>query len=112
MRMRVDRRAVRIAGSVVTAAAVALLAASPAQAGAGTSAVCSVSFPRASITPPFMPFVLTPASGTVTSGGQTGSVSCVGRIGGDRITSPGQGGIVHTPLSKVGVTLAGTLATR
>lgn len=95
MRIRFDCRAVRIAGSVAAVAAVALLAAAPAQAGSDTSAVCTVTFPHASITPPFMPFVLTPASGTVTSGGQTGSVRCVGRIGGARITGPGKGGIVY-----------------
>ena len=95
MRIRFDCRAVRIAGSVAAVAAVALLAAAPAQAGSDTSGVCTVTFPHASITPPFMPFVLTPASGTVTSGGQTGSVRCVGRIGGARITGPGKGGIVY-----------------
>ncbi len=98
MRIRFDRRRARIARAVavaVTAAGVALLAAAPAQAGADSSAVCSVTFPDASISPPFKPLVLTPGSGTVTSGGRTGTVACVGRIGGARITGPGTGGIVY-----------------
>lgn len=95
MRIRFDRRVARVASAVAAVAAIALLTAAPAQAGSNTSAVCSVTFPQASITPPFMPFVLTPGSGTVTSGGQTGSVSCAGEIGGDRITSPGTGAIVY-----------------
>ncbi|MDQ3678858.1 MAG: hypothetical protein M3401_19015 [Actinomycetota bacterium] len=76
-------------------AGLALLAAAPAQAQSGTSAVCTATFPEVSISPPFKPFVLTRASGTVTSGGQTGRVICVGEIGGARVTGAGTGGIMY-----------------
>jgi hypothetical protein len=80
---------------VVVAGGLALLAAAPAPALANTSAVCSDTFPVISITPPFMPFVLAPATGTVSSNGQTGSVTCVGEIDGDRITGAGTVGVSY-----------------
>lgn len=95
MRIRFDRRAARIARAVAAVAGVALLAAAPAQAGADTSAVCSVTFPAASISPPFKPLVLTPGWGTVTSGGPTGTVGCVGSLGGDWITGAGTAALVY-----------------
>jgi len=84
-------RRVRLAGIVAALAAVALLAAAPAHAAAATSAVCSARF-AATVTPGFS---MTPSSGTLTTNGQTGSVSCVGRIGGQRVTGPGALGIEY-----------------
>jgi hypothetical protein len=95
MRITLERKRQRIAGLVVAMAGPVLLAAAPAQAQSDTSAVCTVTFPVVSITPPFYPFVLSPGSGTVSSGGQTGTVRCVGAIGGDRVTGPGTGGITY-----------------
>ena len=89
MSITLDRRCQRATAAVVAIAGLVLLAAAPARAQSETSALCTVTFPAVSITPPFMPLVLTPASGTVTSGGQTGSVSCVGEVDGDRVTGAG-----------------------
>jgi hypothetical protein len=74
----------RIVG-LLGALTVALLAAAPAHAAGGTAAVCTTRF-TATITPGFS---TTAGSGTFTTNGQTGTMSCVGRIGGDRVTGPG-----------------------
>jgi hypothetical protein len=95
MSSTLDRRGKRIAAAVAAMGGFALLAAAPAQAQSSTSAVCTVTFPVISITPPFSPFVLTPASGTVTSNGPTGTVSCVGEIGGDQVMGPGTGALLY-----------------
>jgi hypothetical protein len=93
MRSTLDRSGKALGATVAAIGAFALLAAAPAQAN--TSAVCTVTLPAVSITPPFTPFVLTPGSGTVTSNGPTGTISCVGEIGGDRVTGPGTGAISY-----------------
>ncbi|HYH87685.1 MAG TPA: hypothetical protein VEX67_00545 [Solirubrobacteraceae bacterium] len=94
MRIPFDRRAHHVAAAVAAMAGLALLAAAPAQAQSQTSAVCTITL-SASITPPFHPLVLVPASGTVSSGGQTLTVTCLGAIDGDRITGPGTGALVY-----------------
>lgn len=95
MRTR-DRSGRRLAGMAATMAGLVLLAAAPAQAASDTSGVCTVVLPSASITPPFHPFVLTPATGTIATAGQSGSVSCVGEIDGARVTGPGTAGVSYT----------------
>jgi hypothetical protein len=78
--------------AVFAALTVALLAVVPAQAARATSAVCVTSF-----TGTFTPgFSVTPGSGTLTTNGQTGSFSCVGKIGGDRVTGTGSVGVDET----------------
>jgi hypothetical protein len=74
----------RIVG-LLGALTIALLAAAPAQAAVGTAAVCTTHF-MATITPGFS---MTAGSGTFTTNGQTGSMNCIGKIGGDRVTGPG-----------------------
>jgi hypothetical protein len=75
----------RIGRSVAALAAVALLAAAPAQAAGTTSAVCAGAF-KASVSPGFS---LTPSSGTVTTNGEVRSLTCAGRIDGQRVTGAG-----------------------
>ena len=82
----------RIAGALAALAAVALLAAAPAQAGGRTSAACASQF-TATISPGFS---LVPSSGTQTTRGQTGTIACIGRIDGRRITGPGSVGFEST----------------
>jgi hypothetical protein len=48
------------------------------------------------ITPPSAPFVFTPATGTVSSEGPVGTVTCVGTIDGDRVTGPGTADVKYT----------------
>jgi hypothetical protein len=80
----------RVAVPAVLAAAVAAaLATPPAQAAGGTSAVCTNRF-TAWVTPGFTPI---PGTGTISSHGQTGSITCAGRIAGHRVTGPGTVGI-------------------
>jgi hypothetical protein len=75
-------------------AGAALLAAAPAHAADGTSAICTNRVPSTiTITPGFS---MTPSSGTITTNGQTGSITCVGKIGGHRVTGPGSIGIDET----------------
>jgi hypothetical protein len=91
-----DRKGQRIVAAMVAMAGLALLAAAPGQAQSNTSAaVCTITFPAVTITPPFKPLALMPASGTISSGGETGTVSCVGDIGGDRVTGTGTAGILY-----------------
>jgi len=75
----------RIGVALVAMAAVALLAAAPAQAAGKTSAFCVHQF-TATITPGFSPV---PSSGTQTTHGETGSIVCIGEIAGHRVTGPG-----------------------
>ncbi|MDX6690944.1 MAG: hypothetical protein QOG15_2401 [Solirubrobacteraceae bacterium] len=80
----------RAIGSALAAAVtIALLGAAPAPAAGTTSAVCTNLF-SVTINPGFS---MTPTSGTLTTGGETGSITCVGEIDGHRITGPGTMGI-------------------
>jgi hypothetical protein len=78
-----------ILGTVSAMAAVGLVGAASAQAAGATSAACVTSIPL-TITPGFGPIA---SSGTLTSHGETGSVTCIGTIGGDRVTGPGTAGL-------------------
>lgn len=68
--------------------AVALPASAPAHAARGTAAVCAHQF-TTTITPGF---TVAPSSGTQTTHGETGSIACVGAIGGHRVTGTGSVG--------------------
>ena len=76
---------VRIVGVLGAVTAVALLGAASAQAAGSSSAVCVSRIPL-TISPGFSP---TTGSGTLTSGGERGSITCIGRIGGHRVTGRG-----------------------
>ncbi|MGH2941344.1 MAG: hypothetical protein ACRDLN_01020 [Solirubrobacteraceae bacterium] len=84
----------RIVGVLAAlSSALALVPAAQAQAAAGrTSAACTARF-TATITPGFS---MTTSSGTFTTHGQTGSFTCLGRIGGHRVTGPGSIGVEET----------------
>lgn len=82
----------RIGVFLVTLAAAALLAATPARASGSTSAVCTYRLTVA-ITPGM---TMIPSSGTISSHGQTGSITCLGTIGGARVTGPGSIGADET----------------
>lgn len=69
-------------------AGVAAFNTSPAHAVGATSAICTNLF-TITIDPGWS---MTPTSGTVTSG-NTGSVTCIGKIAGHRVTGPGTMGI-------------------
>ena len=75
----------RIGAALTALAAAALLAAAPAQADA-TSAICTERFPAVTLTPGFG---LAETSGTGTTGGQTGSIDCTGRLDSQRVTGRG-----------------------
>ena len=84
-------RRIQIAGAL-TGALLATVIAWPAHAGAGTSAICSLSFPAH-----FSPGVTTTAgSGSFASGGETGTINCVGTIDGHAVTGPGSFGFEGT----------------
>lgn len=79
------------------AALAALAAAAPSAAADGqttgaTSALCTSRL-TATITPGF---TTTPSTGTLTTHGQTGVISCVGKLRGHRITGPGSLGVNQT----------------
>ena len=79
-------------GIVATLAAGALLGTSSAQASGTTSAVCS---PQLSVT--ISPgFRVVASSGTISSGGETGSIVCAGEIDGHAVTGPGTVGLDET----------------
>jgi hypothetical protein len=82
----------RIAVALAALASASLLAASPAHAAGATSAVC-VGRIAATFTPGLR---VTPSSGAVTTNGETGSITCVGKIGGHRVTGPGSFGVDYT----------------
>jgi len=82
----------RIGGALAAATACALLGTASAQAAGATSAVCTPRF-SLSISPGFS---LAPTSGTLTSHGETGSLTCTGKIGGHRVTGPGTVGLDET----------------
>lgn len=91
--MRISlQKPLRIAGALATLAAATLLAAAPAQASGKTSAVCVSQF-TTTISPGF---TLVPSSGTQTTHGETGTVTCVGKLNGRRITGPGSIGYDST----------------
>lgn len=77
-----------IATILATLAGVAAFNTSPAHAVGATSAICTNLF-TITIDPGWS---MTPTSGTVTSK-KTGSVTCVGKIAGHRVTGPGTMGI-------------------
>jgi len=80
---------VRLAGVLATLACVALPATASAQAAATTSAQCTGQL-KLSITPGFG---LAPGSGTLTSHGESGIITCIGTIAGHRVTGPGTVGL-------------------
>ncbi|MDP8910353.1 MAG: hypothetical protein M3N47_14835 [Chloroflexota bacterium] len=93
---RRHRRIVRMVAAVAAVAGLALPASASANLESGTSALCTVRLPSVEITPPFEPLVLTASSGTITSHGPTGSVSCSGEIGGAAVTGTGTAAIHYT----------------
>ncbi|MCA1699730.1 MAG: hypothetical protein LC790_12835 [Actinobacteria bacterium] len=82
----------RIGGALATLAAATLLTAAPAQAVGKTSAACASQF-TSTISPGFS---TAPSSGTQTTNGETGTVTCVGKIAGRRITGIGSIGYDST----------------
>jgi hypothetical protein len=81
----------RIAVALATLATAALFAAAPAHAADATAALCTNRSPSTiTITPGFS---LAPSSGTITTNGQTGSITCIGKIAGHSVTGPGSIGI-------------------
>jgi hypothetical protein len=88
MSATITLRRMRILGALATLA-IALCATAPAQAASATSAFCVSNF-TATFTPGFSP---TPGPGTMSTNGETGSFSCVGKIDGDRVTGPGSIGV-------------------
>jgi hypothetical protein len=84
----ISPRRTRILGALATLT-LALGATAPAQAASATSAVCISQF-TATFTPGFSP---TAGPGTASTNGETGSFSCIGKIGGDRVTGPGSIGV-------------------
>jgi hypothetical protein len=88
MSTTITPRLARILGALATLT-VALCATAPAQAAAAGSAVCVTQF-----TATFNPGLSSTAGpGTFSTKGETGSFSCVGKIGGDRVTGPGTIGV-------------------
>lgn len=81
-------------GGVLAAGALSIAAASAAgaEAAPATDAECTA-IVTAHITPGF---TASPGSGAVTSGGQTGTVTCIGRLYGQRITGSGTMGFEET----------------
>ena len=73
-------------------AALAMLAAPPAKARAKTSAACASQF-TATISPGF---TTTPSAGTQTTDGETGTIACVGKLNGRRVTGLGTVGFDAT----------------
>jgi hypothetical protein len=92
MNRRLTRRSSITVLALATLAAATLLAAAPAQAASKTAAACASQF-TATINPGFSPV---PGSGTQTTNGQTGTIACVGKIAGRRITGPGTVGFDGT----------------
>jgi len=86
------RTHLRILGGLATLALVALPATGSAQAAATTSAACTGQL-TLTIAPGFS---VTPSSGTLTSHGQTGTITCTGSIDGQRVTGPGTVGLDET----------------
>ncbi len=82
----------RTAGTLATLAAATLLAVTPAYAAGKTSAACASQF-TSTISPGFSSV---PSSGTQTTNGKTGTVACVGKIAGRRITGIGSVGYDST----------------
>ncbi|MDQ3678372.1 MAG: hypothetical protein M3401_16500 [Actinomycetota bacterium] len=107
MNTTTTHRRLRIAGALAALATVALLAAAPAHAADATSALCTNRF-TITITPGFS---MTPTSGTVTTHGQTGSITCVGEIDGHRVTGPGTMGIdeTYTHVTCLSSVISGTI---
>ena len=93
MSTALDRRRRRTVAALAAAVGLGLLASAPAQAGAGTSALCTVSFPSVLIAPAFQPLALTASAGTMTSEGHTGTVRCAGEIRGHAVTGAGTAAI-------------------
>ena len=80
------------AGALAAVAAATLLAAAPAHAAGKTSAACVSQF-TSTITPGLS---ITPSSGTQTTGGQSGTIACIGKIARRRITGIGSVGYDST----------------
>lgn len=73
-------------------AAAAPLGAAHAHTTGATEALCASQF-TATVTPGFS---TTPSSGTLTTNGETGEITCVGEVRGKRITGPGLLGVEQT----------------
>lgn len=101
------RRPLRIGAAVAVVACAAPFATAPARADGKTSAVCAHQF-TTTISPGF---TLTPSSGTQTTNGETGSISCVGTLAGHRITGAGSIGydMAHTGASCASENGSGTV---
>ena len=85
-------RYVRIVGVLGAVTGLAVLGVASAQARASSSAVCVSRIPL-TISPGFSP---TAGSGKLTSGGERGSITCIGKIAGHRVTGPGSVGLDET----------------
>ena len=96
-----------IGGALAALAAATLLAAAPAQAAGKTAAACASQF-TATINPGF---TAVPSSGTQTTNGQTGTIACVGKIAGRRITGFGTIGFdaTYTEGTCASATVTGTV---
>ena len=82
----------RTVGTLAAVGAATLLATAPAYAAGKTSAACASQF-TSTISPGFS---ITPSSGTQTTGGQSGTVACIGKINGRRISGIGSIGYDST----------------
>lgn len=98
-------RSRRVGAALAALTAVALPAATPAHAARATSATCVHQF-TSTITPGF---TVTPSSGTQTTHGETGTIACVGRLAGHRITGPGSVGydLAHRGATCLSLTASG-----
>ena len=83
---------IHAAGTLAAVAAATLLAAAPAHAAGKTSAACASQF-TSTISPGLS---IAPSSGTQTTGGQSGTIGCIGKIAGRRITGIGSVGYDST----------------
>jgi hypothetical protein len=82
----------RLCSAVLAAVLIAALSAPGAEAAPATSATCT-GILTVNLTPGFTPI---PNSGSGTSGGQTGTMTCLGSLDGHRITGAGTFGVQET----------------
>jgi hypothetical protein len=88
----------RLAATLAAIAAATTLTTGSAEAAPATDAVCT-GLMTLQITPGF---TMASGAGTVTSGGQTGTLICTGTEYGHRITGPGTLGVVETYTTDAG----------
>ena len=79
----------RTAGVLATLSVIASFATGSAEAATTTKAVCSSQL-TVTISPGFS---ITPGAGTLSSNGKPGIITCIGTIGGHRVTGPGTVGL-------------------